>query len=265
MERVLQGSLEVLGLPPELKNPHQFSVSPYSLDFLNPSQDLAELTQGLKRKPTGRLCLYGPPGSGKTAFAHYIAEQVDKPLLQKHASDLLSMWVGETEKNIAKMFREAKEESAVLLLDEADSFLQDRRGAHHSWEVTQVNELLKQMEAFDGLIICSTNLMDSLDQAVLRRFDLKIQFGYLRPDQAWAMFVLALKGPNGDNPEPHISESVRVRLARLVSLTPGDFATVFRQARVLSKLYSSEQLLAALEEECRAKERSRKHIHGFVG
>jgi SpoVK/Ycf46/Vps4 family AAA+-type ATPase len=265
MERVLQGGLEVMGLPPVLKNPHRFSVTQYSLDFLNPSQDLIELTQGLKRKPAGRVCLYGPPGSGKTAFAHYIAEQVDRPLLQTHASDLLSMWVGETEKHIAEMFCEAKEESAVLLLDEADSFLQDRRGAHHSWEVTQVNELLKQMETFEGLFICSTNLMDSLDQAVLRRFDLKIQFGYLRPDQAWAMFILALKGSNGDNPKPHISDSVRARLARFANLTPGDFATVIRQARVLGKQYDAEQLLEALEDECRAKQRSLKHIDGFVG
>lgn len=265
MERVLQGGLEVMGLPRELKNPHQSSVTRYSLDFLNPSQDLAELTNGLKQKTVGRLCFYGPPGSGKTALAYYIVEQVNKPLLQKHASDILSCFVGMTEKLIAEMFRQAKEEDAVLLLDEADSFLQDRRGAHRSWEITQVNELLVQMEAFDGLFICSTNLMDSLDQAVLRRFDLKISFGYLKPDQAWNMFVLALTESGGDNPEPHVPESVLARLARLVNLTPGDFATVIRQARVLGKSYDAEQLLAALEEECRAKEGSRKQVRGFGG
>jgi SpoVK/Ycf46/Vps4 family AAA+-type ATPase len=264
MERVLKGGLEVMGLLPELKNPHHFSVTRYSLDFLNPSQDLVELTQGLKQKPAGRICLYGPPGSGKTAFAHYLAEQVDKPLLHKKASDLLSCWVGENEKNLARMFREAKEENALLLLDEADSFLQDRRDAQHSWEVTKVNELLVQMEAFDGLFICSTNLMDSLDQAVLRRFDLKIQFGYLKPGQAWKMFVLALTGTESDNPAPRVPESVRARLARLANLTPGDFATVIRQGRVLGKQYDAEELLGALEEECRAKAKQSRPVRGFM-
>ena len=64
------------------------------------------------------------------------------------------------------MFEEAKEEGAVLLLDEADSFLQDRASLKQSWEVTQVNELLTQMESFDGLFVCSTNLMDKLDLAI---------------------------------------------------------------------------------------------------
>ncbi len=263
MERVFHRSLEVQGQRAEFKSFGQSIITRYSLDFLNPSQNLAELIQGVKQKPAGRLCLYGPPGSGKSAFAHYVAEQVDKPLVQKHASDLLDCWVGATEKHIAEMFRQAKEEDAVLLLDEGDSFLQDRRGAHHSWEVTQVNELLVQMEAFEGLFICSTNLMDSLDQAVLRRFDLKISFGYLKPHQAWDMFVLAVTGSKSDNPAPHISEAVRSRLARLTNLTPGDFATVIRQACVLGRRYNAEQLLAALEEECLAKTKS-KLVTGFT-
>ncbi|SFV60837.1 ATPase, AAA family [hydrothermal vent metagenome] len=91
------------------------------------------------------------------------------------------MWVGGTEKNIANAFREAKEEKAVLVFDEVDSFLADRTGAKQSWEVTQVNEMLVQMENFDGIFIATTNLMDNLDRASLRRFDLKLEFSYLKP------------------------------------------------------------------------------------
>ncbi len=63
---------------------------------------------------------------------------------------------GENEKNIAGMFAEARQQDAVLVLDEADSFLADRRDAQRNWEITQVNELLTQMEAFDGIFICTT-------------------------------------------------------------------------------------------------------------
>jgi len=67
------------------------------------------------------------------------------------------------------MFRSATGDGAVLLLDEADSFFRERQGADHRWETTMVNELLTQMEDFDGLFVCSTNLMDVFDQASLRR------------------------------------------------------------------------------------------------
>ena len=93
-----------------------------------------------------RICLYGPPGSGKTAFCQYLSENLDKPLLFKPASSLLSCYIGESEKLISQAFAEATDDGAILLLDEVDSFLQERSKAKHSWQVTQVNELLQQME-----------------------------------------------------------------------------------------------------------------------
>jgi len=86
----------------------------------------------------------------KSAFGKWIANLLDAPLIIKKGSDLLSMWVGGTEKNIANAFEEAERENAVLVFDEVDSFLQDRREANRSWEITQINELLTQMEGFEG-------------------------------------------------------------------------------------------------------------------
>ncbi len=181
LERVLGNTLGAMGHSKALiiESRPEENLS-YRLDALNPDRNIAQLVSGLKSHPHGRICLYGPPGTGKTEFGHYVAKQLNQQLLVKRASDLLNAYVGGTEKEIANMFRQAQSDNAVLLLDEADSFLQNRSEAKNSWEVTQVNELLTQvnelltqMEGFNGIFICSTNLVDSLDSASLRRFDYK--------------------------------------------------------------------------------------------
>src|SRR5690606_28991976 len=148
---------------------------------------LAAVAQGIREARSARLCLYGPPGTGKTAWGHWLADTLDMPLVVKRGSDLLSMWLGGTEKNIANAFSEAESEGAVLMIDEVDSFLQDRRGAQRTWEITAVNEMLTSLEAFQAILIATTTLVDSLDQAALRRFDLKLCLDYLHPSQAEAL------------------------------------------------------------------------------
>ncbi len=228
LERVLGNTLEAMGLPRAASAAVQ-PVTPYRLDCLNPDTDLAELASGLKRDPRGRLCLYGAPGTGKTAFGQFLARELDQPLMVRRASDLLGPYVGMTERQIAQMFEQAQRDHAVLLLDEADSFLRDRSGAHQSWEVTQVNELLTRMEAFEGVFVCSTNLIDDLDPASLRRFDLKIHFDYLRPEQSWRLFREVLKAQGARKPA---KTQWLPRLAELDRLTPGDFATLVRRQRL---------------------------------
>ena len=139
-----------------------------------------------------------------------------------------------------------------------DSFLQDRRGAQHSWKVTQVNEMLTQMEGFAGVFIASTNLMGGLDPAALRRFDLKVRLDYLRQDQAWALLLrhcaqLGLPAPGATE---------QARLAHLRQLTPGDFAAVLRQQR-FRPLTRAQALVDALEAECALKPGDHRAI-GFV-
>lgn len=229
----------------------------YDPAFIRADADLAQIVGGIRLAGGARLCLYGPPGTGKTAYGRWLAEQLDKPLLIKRASDLLSMWLGETEANLARAFNEAVRADAVLLIDEVDSFLQDRRGMQKSWEVTQVNEMLTQMEAFSGIFIASTNLMGNLDQAALRRFDLKVNFDFLSADQALALLERHCEKLGLDKPTQHDENILR----RLNNLTPGDFAAVMRQNR-FRPLQSATQWVASLHAECAIK---RAGAHAPIG
>ena len=176
----------------------------------------------------------------------------------KRASDLMNMYVGENEKNIACAFKQAEQDGALLLIDEVDSFLQDRRGAQRGWEVSLVNEMLTQMESFSGIFIASTNLMEGLDQAALRRFDLKVKFGFLKHEQAGELFHRYCHELSF--PTPHADQLTR--LMRLNNLTPGDFAAVMRQNR-FRPITSSTEMVTSLEAECAVKEGSKPSIGFF--
>jgi len=254
LESVLEGTQEILGVRGSQSVPPM--ATGYSLDYISANIDIPELVQGLKRSGKGNICFFGPPGTGKTALGQYIAEHLDKPLIVKRASDILSKWVGESEKNIAEMFREAKREDGVLLLDEADSFLRDRRGANQSWEVTQVNELLVQMENFDGLFICSTNLMDDLDQASLRRFAIKVEFDYLSPDQACKMLQQECIG--------EITDRDQQAMSMMNNLAPGDFAAVKKRLEILGVKPSANALIRELSKEVSIKPDAPAHHIGFL-
>lgn len=256
LSRIVGNTLEAQGVAREARVSVK-SQTKYRPELLNANCDLIELKAGLMEHGKGRLCLYGPAGTGKTAYGHHIAEALDRPLLVKRASDLQSKWVGETEKNLAAMFQEAKQEKAILLLDEADSFLRERKDAERSWEVSQVNEMLTQMETFDGVFIASTNLMDSLDSASLRRFDLKIEFRYLKPEGAWTLFQDTASSLGFE-----VGEADRNKLGRVRHLTPGDFANVMRQSR-LRPIKSASQLLDQLKAEVALKSESRTKSLGF--
>lgn len=230
---------------------------PYRPELINADADLVQLAESLGRGGNARLCLYGPPGTGKTAFAHHLAKTLDRPLHARRASDLLSRWVGGTEERIAEAFAAATDDQAILLIDEADTFLRDRTRAERSWEVSQVNELLVQMETFAGTFIASTNLIDDLDQASLRRFDFKVAFRAMRPNQVRLMLddLALLQGLTVD-------QVTAEHIQAIPGLTPGDFANVARQARLVP-LDSGEDLIHRLTAELDARSVPAGRI-GFV-
>ena len=226
-------------------------VTNYDLSLVNTESrfEIPKIVEALRRKSYGTLCFYGPPGTGKTALAEHLAHELQRPLMIRQASDIMSKYVGETEQNMAKMFDEAQSENAVLLLDEADSFLRSRRMAERNYEVSEVNEMLQGMERYSGVFICTTNLFQELDEAALRRFTFKVQFKPLTAAQRERMFIAeALDGDAARLSDEHVN-----RLKRLDALTPGDFASVKRQIDVLGEAFEPDEFLSQLESEHRVK------------
>ena len=261
IERQLKNADVALGNKSEATG--RRAVTTYDLAMLNVESrfEIPRVVEALKSRGHGALCFYGAPGTGKTALAEHIAKALDKPLIIKQASDLMSKFVGETEQNMAAMFKEAELEKAVLLLDEADSFLQDRRGAQRTYEVTEVNEMLQGMERHNGIFICTTNLLDKIDQAALRRFTFKIKFMPLTALQRETMFVIEALAGNAELLTPEL----RTRLAKLTQICPGDFAAVKRQTDILDTAFSGDEFMAQLEAEHRIKPEVREaRGMGFV-
>ncbi len=261
IERQLKNADVALGNKSETSG--RRSVTTYDLSMLNVESrfEVLRIVEALKNRSHGSLCFYGAPGTGKTALAEHIAKALEQPLIIKQASDLMSKYVGETEQNMAAMFKEAELEKAVLLLDEADSFLQDRRGSQRTYEVTEVNEMLQGMERYNGIFVCTTNLLESLDPAALRRFTFKIKFMPLTAAQREKMFVTEALG--GD--AARLLPAEQTRLARLTQLCPGDFAAVKRQIDILAAEFSADDFLSQLEAEHRIKPEVRESRGmGFV-
>ncbi len=252
--------LRTVGAPP--LNPAAPVQLQHDPGLLNTDPPVDALLNGIGRAAFGvRMLLHGDPGTGKTALGKALAERLDRPLLQRQASSLLSPYVGGTERNLRDMFEEARRENGILLLDEADSFLSSRDRAHARWEVTQTNELLTQIENFEGILICTTNRLDDLDPAVLRRFDFKVAFKPLRPCQRVYLVhqCCARLGIDAGISDAALAERVQA----LDGCTPGDAAAALRRLTVTGIAPTLEALMSALAEECRYKPAAHRPI-GFL-
>ena len=237
---------------------HKDGASPRNIVKFDPAlapadTDLVYLTEHLTASKSAQfsLCLSGPPGAGKSAYAHHLASVLGLEMMQMRASDLLDMYVGQTEQRIAAAFRDAAEQGAFLFFDEADSLLTDRRDAFRSWEISQVNEMLTWMEHHPLPFCCATNLADRLDAAAMRRFVFHVRFEFLSSDgieKAWRLFF------GRAAPKDTLS---------LGNLTPGDFAQVKRRADVLGQSGDNSALAPMFHDISRGKPGVGRQI-GFV-
>jgi len=196
-------------------------------------------------RPRMNVLLFGPPGTGKTEFVKYLGKALDRKVIVKKGSDILDMYVGQSEQNIAASFRQAERERAILFFDEIDGLVQSREMASQSWQISQVNELLQQMENFDGVMVAATNFCKSLDPAIMRRFTFKLEFDYLDDAGKRAFFEKTFKTT--------LTEGENAELKALRNLAPGDFRTVRQEHFYLDESQTNLDRIAALREECLIK------------
>ncbi len=250
-EGFIENIARVVTKKKNIKNKKEFEMNEYDENLVNTDIDIKNLTQKIKdcKKLNFSLCLYGEPGTGKSLYARYLAKQIGcKEVILKKASDLISKWVGETEQNIAEAFAQAKAKEAMLIFDEADSFLQNRSNASHSWEVTQVNEMLTWMESHEYPFVCTTNLLDTLDEASLRRFTFKIKFDFL----TCAQVNLAIE---------HFF-NIKDANVNIKGLTAGDFSTVKKKCDFLG-INNLDEIVNMLQQEVKVKKS--KELKNSIG
>lgn len=248
-ERAVESVLQAMG---QRHRPEASPEACYDASLSAADTDLSVLADRLTAAPSRSwsLLLTGPSGTGKSAFARHLAERLGIEVEVRRGSDLLGPYVGETEAKIAAAFATAARRGAMLLIDEADSFLYRREEGQRSWEVTLVNEMLCQMESLETPFVATTNLFDRLDPATQRRFTLRVAFRAMTPRQAEALFVarFGLNWPAGE-PLP-------------TNQTPGDFSVVSARAALLGER-DPRQFVRWLREEAEARGDGLKGPVGF--
>ncbi|MBL8784545.1 MAG: ATP-binding protein [Deltaproteobacteria bacterium] len=141
----------------------------------------------------------GPPGTGKTMSAGVIAKELGLDLYQVELSQIVSKWIGETEKNLSRVFDEAERSGAMLLFDEADSLFSKRTSvssANDRYANLEVNYLLQRVERFSGIAILTTNFADSIDSAFARRLSMRVTFPQPSIEEREALWKTMIDLPN---------------------------------------------------------------------
>lgn len=231
LENMLTKHSVLLNTDIKKKNRLNDLTGKYELSFLNTDTDINTVVSSIKKfteinNPDKEisninLLLWGESGTGKTEFAKYLASQTGLGLIIKRSSDLMNMWVGQTEKLIREAFREAEEKRSILFIDEADTFFTSRERARASWEISHTNEFLVQMENFSGILICCTNLLEIFDTAAMRRFNWKVRFSPVLPEKRIPLYEKYFV--SGISP---LTQKQKKRISAIELLTPGHVKAV---------------------------------------
>jgi len=208
----------------------------------------------LKRHSRGHgvtLVFNGESGTGKTMAAEVVASHLKLPIYQVDLSSLVSKWVGETERNLKAIFRAAEGVKGILLFDEGDALFGTRtkvEGSQDKYSNLEVNFLLQEIEAFNGIVILSTNHEKNMDPAFLRRFTYSITFG--RPIESQRASIWRQNLPK----ELPLGKTVDLERLGLFGLTGGNIKNCIRDAAARAagktvKVVEQEDFLWAIKRE----------------
>jgi MoxR-like ATPase len=248
----IEQTLNACGL--ETSTPSYHAELPFDKQFINIKGDMSSIDELIKAVTTfdgTRALLFGVPGTGKTALVNHLAETLEQELITVKCSDVLGKYVGESEKNVARIFRQAHQQNAILFLDEVDSLLSSRASLTNQFERQLVNEFLQQIQQSELTLFAATNAVESIDKAVLRRFDFKLTLDYLNQQQVVKLYQDVVG---------KISKAERQILLQLKLLTAGDFSIVARRNRLSRKPLTHIQNIQLLQEE-----NNRKQQHSSIG
>jgi AAA+ superfamily predicted ATPase len=181
---------------------------------------------GMKKKikPGYRALFYGPPGTGKTLTATLLGKYTGKDVFRIDLSRVVSKYIGETEKNLSKLFDKSENKNWILFFDEADALFGKRtdiRDAHDKYANQEVAYLLQRVEGYSGLVILATNQRGNVDDAFVRRFQTIIHFPMPRPEERYGIWCKAFP------PQIQISDDIDwLNVATRFELTGGGIMNV---------------------------------------
>ena len=179
-----------------------------------------------KIRPGYRALFYGPPGTGKTLTASLLGQATSRDVYRVDLSQVVSKYIGETEKNLASIFDKAERKDWILFFDEADALFGKRsetKSANDRYANQEVSFLLQRIEQFDGIVILATNFKDNIDEAFTRRFEAMIHFPMPEVQERLRIWQ------QGFSHKVSFSEDVDLeRLAQKVEMSGGNIMNVIR-------------------------------------
>ncbi|MBQ8482284.1 MAG: ATP-binding protein [Alphaproteobacteria bacterium] len=249
----INSTSEIIGLiKDELKikfggNEYIKPMTEFDTGLINCDINVDSLIEKLKnydRSNPFSILIYGPPGTGKSYFLRYLAQTIGLNTVEKKPAELFSKYQGQPAKNVLEMFEEAQEKDAMLIIDEVEGIISERKEdrGDNKWKSDMTNTFLSAMESCVTPFCGTSNHLNKIDKAILRRFVFKLHFDYLTPEQARYAFekIFGMMAP--------------WEISEIHNLTSGDFSVVKKKALILGCLNDAAMLLNMLKEELKNKE-----------
>jgi AAA+ superfamily predicted ATPase len=212
-----------------------------------------------KVKPGYRVLFYGPSGTGKTLTAALLSQQYQMDLYRVDLSQIVSKFIGETEKNLESVFRRAETKNWILFFDEADALFGKRtnvQSAHDKYANQEVSYLLQRVEDYPGLLILASNFKNNLDEAFIRRFHSLVHFPMPNAAERLSLWRKTMPSSLEASPDINLSDLAKqYEMSGAAILNAMQFSTLQAFARGDRKL-TQEDLLDGIRKEYMKEEKS---------